>query len=198
MPTFEPAPLAYIARLQDAESRSISAENPDGTRGGGGRAEPGDADPSRRLGKGWKVRPAITLPPTSVTELADVGGPGVITHIWITCPVEAYRDCVLRMSWDGEDTPSVEVPLGDFFALGHGARYNVNSLPVSVNPSGGMNCYWPMPFASRCRISIENQRDQDLGGFFYQIDYELRDIPDDAARFHAQWRRSVKIGRAHV
>ncbi len=92
------------------------------------------------------------------------------------------------MYWDGEATPSVEVPLGDFFCNGHGLRYNVTSLPVCVNPSGGFNCYWPMPFRKGARITIENQRPDAIGGFFYQITYGLGEIPDAAAYFHAQWR----------
>ena len=71
----------------------------------------------------------------------------IIQHIWITVAEQAYRDTILRFYWDGEDEPSVEVPLGDFFCNGHGLRYDVNSLPVAVNPSGGFNCYWPMPFS---------------------------------------------------
>jgi hypothetical protein len=105
--------------------------------------------------------------------------------------VKAYRDTILRMYWDDEITPSVEVPLGDFFCNGHGLRYNVVSLPVAVNPSGGFNCYLPMPFRQRARITIENQRWEPIHGFFYQITYALTDIPDNAAYLHAQWRRSM-------
>jgi hypothetical protein len=89
----------------------------------------------------------------------DVTGPGVIQHFWITVTDRTdkgyfvLRDLVLRMYWDDEETPSVEVPLGDFFCNGFGARCNVNSLPIVVNPTGGMNCYFPMPFrkAAKCR-----------------------------------------------
>lgn len=106
----------------------------------------------------------------------------------------AYRDCLLRFYWDDEKEPSIEVPLGDFFANGHALRYKVNSLPVAVNPSGGFNSYWPMPFRKHARITIENQRWEDVGGFFYQITYSLVDkISDDAAYFHAQWRRSLTL-----
>jgi hypothetical protein len=126
-----------------------------------------------------------------LTTLADIKGPGSITHIWITVDPKAYRDCVLRFYWDGEKTPSVEVPLGDFFACGHALRYNVNSLMVAVNPSGGFNCYWPMPFRKSCKITIENERWEEISGFFYQISYELQEVPKNAAYFHAQWRRSV-------
>jgi len=97
----------------------------------------------------------------------------------------------VRMYWDGEETPSVEVPLGDLFANVHGLRYNVTSLPVCVNPSGGFNSYWPLPFASRARITVENQYWEPISGFFYQITYALTDVPAQAGRFHAQWRRSI-------
>jgi hypothetical protein len=183
--------LANVALLSDAETRSISAENPTGERGGGARALPEPGSAASMLGPGWKVRPCITLEPGSTTTLADIEGPGVVQHIWITVSTKAYRDVVLRMYWDGESTPSVEVPLGDFFCNGHALRCNVNSLPIAVNPSGGFNSYWPLPFAQRARITVENQRWERIDGFFYQITYALTEVPAQAGRFHAQWRRSL-------
>jgi len=183
--------LGALPFLSNAQTRSISAENPRGEKGAGAQAVPDAGNAAANLGPGWKVRPCITLPKESTTTLAEIDGPGVIQHIWITVDTKAYRDCLLRFFWDGEETPSIEVPLGDFFANGHGLRYQVNSLPVVVNPSGGFNCYWPMPFRRSARVTIENQRWEDLHGFFYQITYALMDVPDQAAYFHAQWRRSV-------
>ena len=183
--------LANLPLLSDAETRSISAENPNGEKGGGAKTIPDDDSPASMLGPGWKVRPCIALPPGATTTLADVEGPGIIQHIWITVKPEAYRDAVLRFYWDAEETPSVEVPLGDFFCNGHGLRYNVNSLPVAVNPSGGFNCYWPMPFRQRARVTVESQHQEPIDGFFYQITYALTGVPERAAYFHAQWRRSM-------
>ncbi len=177
--------------LSNAQSRSISAENPNGQEAGGAKGIPNATNPASELGKGWKVRPCISLPKNSITTLADIKEPGTITHIWITVDPKAYRECILRIHWDGEIFPSVEVPLGDFFCNGHGLRYNVNSLMVAVNPSGGFNSYWPMPFKKGCKITIENQRWEDISGFFYQISYSLTEIPADAAYFHAQWRRAI-------
>ncbi|HDH99464.1 MAG TPA: DUF2961 domain-containing protein, partial [Firmicutes bacterium] len=185
------AGLGGLHLAKDVRTRSISAENPTGEKGGGAKAVPDEASPARRLGVGWKVRPCITLPAGETVELARIEGPGTIQHIWMTVKAEAYRDCVLRFYWDGEETPSVEVPLGDFFANGHGLRYNVNSLPVAVNPKGGFNCYWPMPFRKSALITIENQRWEDITGFFYQITYALGEVPEEALYFHAQWRRSM-------
>jgi len=182
--------LAALPLLSAARTRSISAENPSGERGGGARAEPRAGDPAAGLGTGWKVRPCITLPAGQTTELASITGAGQIQHIWITAEPRAYRDCILRLHWDGEAGPSVEVPLGDFFANGHGLRYNVNSLLVAVNPAGGFNSYWPMPFRASARITVENQGPEDLGNFFYQITYAEGEVPAGAAYFHAQWRRS--------
>lgn len=181
--------LGGLPFLGDFETRSISAENPDGSKGGGAKAVP-SGGPARELGVGWKVRPCIDLPPESTTTLAEIQGPGVIQHIWITVDTKAYRDCVLRFYWDGSEHPSVEVPLGDFFANGHGLRYNVNSIPVAVNPNGGFNCYWPMPFYKSARITIENQRDETINWFFYQITYALGELPPGLGAFHAQWRIS--------
>jgi hypothetical protein len=114
-----------------------------------------------------------------------------VQHIWITVHPKAYRDTILRCYWDGEETPSVEVPLGDFFCNGHGLRCSVNSMPIAVNPSGGFNSYWPMPFREGMRITIESQHREPIGGFFYQITYALTDVPTAAGYLHAQWRRSM-------
>jgi len=183
--------LNNLYLLSDAETRSISAENPTGERAGGAKEIPGEDHPASMLGKGWKVRPCITLPPNETTTLMDVTGSGIVQHIWITVDPKAYRSTILRMYWDDEDTPSVEVPLGDFFANGHGLRYDVNSLPVAVNPSGGFNSYWPMPFSRKARITIESRHPDPIDGFFYQITYALSAVPENAARFHAQFRRSL-------
>jgi hypothetical protein len=188
--------LRGLARLSQAVSRCVSPENPTGSASGGALADPGGDSPARRLGRGWKVRPWITLPAGQDQVLADIAGPGTITHLWLTVDVAAYRDCVLRIFWDGEAEPSVECPVGDFFAVGHGVSYVVNSLPVSVNPTGGFNCYWPMPFRQRCLITLENQSEADIPALYYAFDYELHDVPDDVAYFHAQWRRT-QTSRTH-
>ncbi|MEI7635316.1 MAG: glycoside hydrolase family 172 protein [bacterium] len=187
---YTPHGLGGLPMITDAETRSISAENPNGAKSGGAKSPPLDKS-SSDLGEGWKCRPCITLPKESVTTLAEIAGSGVIQHIWITVPEIAYRDCILRFYWDDEEKPSVEVPLGDFFANGHGLRYDVNSMMICVNPWGGFNSYWPMPFRKSARITIENQRWEDIGGFFYQITYSLTAIPEQAGCFHAQWRHSV-------
>jgi hypothetical protein len=184
--------LGSLPLLLDAETRSISAENPTGEKGGGAKAEPTPDNPASELGRGWKVRPCITLKSGESVTLADIKGCGIIQHIWITVTERAYRDCVLRMYWDDEETPSVEVLLGDFFCNGHGLRYEVNALPIAVNPVGGFNCYFPMPFRKRALITVENQRWEDIHGFFYQITYALvPDLPDSIGYFHAQWRHSM-------
>ena len=183
--------LGTLPLVSGAETRSISAENPTGERGGGAKESPDEGSAASGLGTGWKVRPCITLEPATTTVLADIDGPGTIQHIWMTVAENAYRDTILRFYWDEEETPSVEVPLGDFFCNGHALRTNVTSLPVAVNPVGGFNCYWPMPFRRRARIAIESQHSEPIGGFFYQITYELGDVPNAAAYLHAQWRRSL-------
>ncbi|MBX7246015.1 MAG: DUF2961 domain-containing protein [Candidatus Sumerlaeaceae bacterium] len=181
-----------LAQLSNAETRSICAENPTGEKGKGAMAPPGPGGhPADNMGTGWKCRACLRLEPNSTTTLADVEGPGVIQHIWITVEERLYRDGILRFYWDDEETPSVEVPLGDFFCNAHGLRYDVNSMMVCVNPNGGFNCYWPMPFRKRARITFETQNPKPVDCFFYQITYSLTDVPDDAAYFHAQWRRSM-------
>ena len=182
--------LGNIACLSSAKTRSISAENPDGAKGGGARAVP-EGGPAEWLGEGWKVRPYINLTAGETVTLADISGPGIIQHIWLTVSEAAYRNCLLRMYWDGEETPSVEVPLGDFFCCGHSLRTHINSLPISVNPSGGFNSYWPMPVREGARITLESQHHEDIRGLYYQITWAETAVPNEAAYLHAQWRRSL-------
>lgn len=181
--------LSSAALLSNGRSRSISAENPTGAKGQGGQA-------ANHLGVGRKGRPYIQLQQGETATIADIKGPGIIQSIWITCPTATeagefvFRDLVLRMYWDGAEQPSVEVPIGDFFCNGFGVRCNVNSLPIVVNPTGGMNCYFAMPFHQSAVITVENQHPGQIPLFFYQINYMLVDeLPQEAAYFHAQWRR---------
>lgn len=150
--------LGNLFRLSDAKTRSISAENFTGEKGKGGMATTGTgAQAARDLGQGWKVSPSVIIEAGSVFTLADIAGPGAIQHIWLTCFPNTWRHLILRMYWDGEDQPSVEVPVGDFFCNGWCERSNVNSLPIAVNPAGGMNSYWVMPFRKRAKITVENR-----------------------------------------
>ncbi len=181
--------LGGVARLSGAKTRSISAENPTGEKGKGGRATEGTgAQAARDLGRGWKVSPSLHIPPESAATLAEIAGPGAIQHIWLTCHPQHWRRLILRAYWDGEETPSIETPVGDFFCSGWCQRVNVASLPIAVNPAGGMNSYWPMPFRRSARITMENLGDEPVT-LYFQITYALDDVPDDAAYFHAQWRR---------
>ena len=113
--------LGSLARLSNAQTRSISPENFTGEKGKGGMAVEGTgARVSRELGQGWKVSPSIHLPPSSTVTLAEIEGPGVINHIWLTVFPDYWRCLVLRFYWDDEESPSIEVPLGDFFCNGWG------------------------------------------------------------------------------
>ena len=183
--------LGNLAELSNAQTRSISAENFTGAKGQAGKATTGaGADSARELGQGWKISPCISIPGKTTATLADIEGPGAIQHIWITCHPDAWRRLVLRAYWDGEETPSIETPLGDFFANGWCTRCNITSLPLAVNPAGGFNSYWEMPFRQHARITVENLSPDELRGFFYQITYTLTEVPQTRAYLHAQWRRS--------
>lgn len=192
--------LGNLSRLSKAKTRSICAENFTGEKGKAGLAVDGTGSRfARDLGRGWKVSPSVSVKAKTTFTMADVVGPGAIQHIWLTCFPGVWRTLILRIYWDGEEKPSVEVPVGDFFCNGWCERSNVNSLPVAVNPAGGMNSYWEMPFRKAAKITMENIAEEDAT-LFYQIDYTLTDIPDDAAYFHAQWRRSnpVKYKDVHT
>jgi hypothetical protein len=184
--------LGNLSLLSDAETRSLSAENPDGSRAGGGRHPAGADHPSRDLGLGWKTRPHITLKPGETATLADVAGPGAIQSIWMTPAGIPNRDAILRFYWDGQDQPSVEVPLGDFFAsafTGSDVVAPLSSMAVCVNPGNAFNCYWPMPFRKKCRITVENLNPKSNFALYYQINYALAPVPESAAYFHAHFRR---------
>lgn len=180
--------MSNIYRLSDAKTRSISPENFTGAKGKGGMATEGTGkNASRDLGQGWKVSPSVVIKAHTKFTVAEIDGPGSIQHIWMT-PTGNWRNSILRFYWDGEKTPSVEVPVGDFFCMGWGQYSPLQSLAVCVNPGSAFNCYWPMPFRKKCNITMENIDDKDMV-LYYQIDYTLTDVPSDAAYFHAQFRR---------
>jgi len=147
--------LGNLAQLSQAKTRSISAENFTGEKGKGGMATRGTGQAAARdLGQGWKISPCITLPANETTSLANITGSGAIQHIWLTVDPKQWRRIIFRCYWDDEDLPSVEVPLGDFFCNGWCQPCSVNSLAIAVNPVGGFNSYWQMPFKKSARITV--------------------------------------------
>jgi hypothetical protein len=198
--------LGNLARVSRAQTRSISPETFSGAKGQGAMATTGTgAEAARDLGQGWKVSPSIRIAPGETATLAEIAGAGAIQQIWVTTHYVNWRRLVLRFYWDGDQDPAVEVPLGDFFCNGWSQFAQVSSLPVAVNPNGGMNCFWEMPFRTGARITLEHRA--GAGNFpigdlprpsmptedavvYYQINYALTEVPDDLAYFHAQWRRS--------
>jgi len=193
--------LGSLPLLGRGRTRSISAENPTGEKGKGGMAIPHPNEPkpaaSARaaddLGQDWKVRPFIRLNAHETAVLMDVTGSGIIQHIWM---VEGLnRGLVIRFFWDGEETPSVETPAPDFFAVGHGRFAPVNSLPIIVNPANALNCFWPMPFRTHARITLSNETDRDVDLVAYQITYVETEVPAAAGTFHAQYRRASTAER---
>ena len=181
-----------LHRLSKARTRSISPENFTGEKGRGGMATDGTGlKAARDLGQGWKVSPSVRIKPQEVFTLADIKGGGAIQHIWMT-PTGNWRTSILRMYWDGEATPSVEVPVGDFFASGWGRYAQVSSLAVAVNPGSAFNSYWTMPFRTAARITMENIAEEEMT-LYYQITYALTDVGADAGYFHAQFRRTNPV-----
>ncbi|NLG98917.1 MAG: DUF2961 domain-containing protein [Chloroflexi bacterium] len=182
--------LGNLSRLSHAKTRSISAENFTGEKGKAGMATEGTgASCARDLGQGWKVSPSVVIEPHTTFTMADIQDQGAIQQIWLTTHPKNWRSTILRMYWDGEESPSVETPLGDFFCCGWCERTNVRSLPVAVNPAGGFNSYWEMPFRKSALLTLENLSDERIV-VYYQVNYTLTTVPDDVAYFHAQWRRS--------
>jgi len=138
----------------------------------------------------------VIIRPGSTETVANIAGAGCITHIWMTMMTareEAWvpRKVVIRMSWDGEESPSVEAPIGDFFGMGHGIIKNFWSAPLCMSPQDGkgFNCFFPMPFGSEAKIEIRNECDNALSFYFF-VDYEEYEKPNEKElRFHARWNR---------
>ena len=199
--------LGNLSRLSAAESRSISAENFTGAKGAGGMAEvSGNIGAAKNLGRGWKVSPCVTIKAGETFQLADINGQGAIQSIWMTGNIG--RHLILRIYWDDQTQPSVEVPLADFFAspwtdedqginrIGKSCL-PIDSVPVAVNPVCGFNCFWEMPFQKRAHMTIENRAPQDKT-LFFQINYTLTEVPEDCGYFHAQFRRVNPVAYKEV
>jgi hypothetical protein len=203
-----------LARLSKARSRSISAENPTGGKGMGAMAVDPKHVPSRELGKGWKVRPCVELMPGQTLTLCDITGPGVIQQMWM-CPSSGWKALILRVYWDDQERPAVEVPFGDFFCCGfsgidgnhnhNGANFRqMTSQMICFNPGSSVTSNWQMPFRKRCRMTLENIHPGQGGDpncsptagksvVYWQINYAETEVPDDIAYFHAQFRRSNPV-----
>ncbi|WP_246281905.1 glycoside hydrolase family 172 protein [Fodinicola acaciae] len=182
--------LGQLSLRSTAQTRSISAENVSGEKGRGAMAEDGTgAYAAGNLGRGWKVSPSVKIAAGDTYTIADITGSGIIQHIWMTTHYHAWRKTLLRFYWENDSQPAVEVPLGDFFCNGWGQFSQVSSLPVAVNPNGGFNSYWEMPFRRAAKITLENLGDEDVV-LYYQVDYSVTEVAEEASYFHAQWRRS--------
>jgi hypothetical protein len=131
--------------------------------------------------------------------MLDTDGPGKITHLWFT--VSGFsnhpfmlRDLALRITWENAKVPSVEVPLGDFFGLGHGKTYNVHCKPINVGENTrALNCYWPMPFYKHARLELVNRGERSFHKVYFNVDYELGPIPPRQGLFHAEFRRVKEL-----
>jgi len=180
--------LHNLSHVSTAKSRSICPENFTGKKGGACTAEvTHDTHSARELGRGWKVSPCIQIKAGETVTLADIDGSGAINQIWMT-PTGNWRFSILRIYWDDEVNPSVECPVGDFFASGWGKFAPLSSLAVCVNPGSAFNCYWEMPFRKRCVITMTNIATEHMT-LFYQINYIETEVPESCAYFHAQFRR---------
>ena len=178
-------PLAGLERLKKERTRRVSSAD-ENWRNGNADARP--------------IGPGGTL------TVAELEGPGRITHIWFTiAAADPYygRSVTLRMYWDGDEQPGVESPLGDFFAAGHGIAVPVNSLPVQVSAEGrAYNCYWPMPFRKSARVTVTNDSPEHMvHALYWYVDWCATEDPgEDVAYFHAQYRQEFpcEAGRNYL
>ncbi|HEV8118585.1 MAG TPA: DUF2961 domain-containing protein [Thermoanaerobaculia bacterium] len=166
-------PLKF-SQLKDFVAKRSSSNNPD----------PGSNDDSKR-----------PIPGETIT-LADLEGPGIVTHIWLTIAANEYgwpRLLRLRVYYDGSAEPSVDAPVGDFFGVGHGFERSVKSLMVRDSSEGrARNSYWPMPFRKSCRITITNEGRRRVSNVYYHVDWEqVKELPANTAYFHARYRQEL-------
>lgn len=163
--------LAGLPKLKDFTAKRQSSFDPSG----------GNAD----------GRQDMPLQPGETRDMAVIEGPGAVTHIWITIASNDknhLKNLVLRMYWDGEESPSVECPVGDFFGLGHGRYYQYDCLPIQIGTNNGLNCFWYMPFGNGARITVTNDGPVEVGAFYYYVDYQVyKKAPENEGRFHAQY-----------
>lgn len=166
--------LDAVTRAQTYEARRASSSNEDLTRNGDARG----------------IDPGGTL------VLADLEGPGVVTSIWTTMAgndLFMNRSVVMRVYYDGAEQPSVQAPIGDFFASGNAAQADVNSAPVMVTSKGrAKNCFWRIPFRKSVRITVSNDStEHKVNSFYYYVNWQKHEaLPDDAMYFHAQYRQA--------
>jgi hypothetical protein len=148
-------------------------------------------DPSGGNADGRQDKP---IQPGETRTLAEIEGAGAITHVWVTIASKDphhLRNLVWRMYWDGEESPSVETPIGDFFGLGHAKYYQYASLPIQIGTNNGLNCFWRMPFGDGAKVTVTNEGPDPVDAFYYYIDYQTYDsLPADVGRFHAQYRQA--------
>lgn len=166
------------------QSRSISFENMTGEPGVGGQA-------SSPLGVGRKGAPARRINPGETVQIADISGAGTIRHIWITTlpNSDVMRGTVIRVYWDGQEYPSIEAPIGDFFGFAHGSTPPFQTAVHSVGAAGSLNMWLPMPFVDGARVTISNEGEEIIP-FFFQIDYTIGEsYPADIGRLHVLFRR---------
>ncbi len=140
--------------------------------------------------------------PGDTLVMADVAGPGMVTHIWVTVASNEFawpRLLRVRVYYDGHKTPSVDAPLGDFFGVGHGSERNLNSLMIHDSSFGrARNSYWPMPYRKSCRITVTNEGDRIVPMFYYHVDYRsYPSLPADIAYFHAYYRQERPARAGH-
>jgi Protein of unknown function (DUF2961) len=138
---------------------------------------------------------ARSVAPGETLTVLDETGPGIITHIWFTIASQDswhLKAQVLRAYWDGESTPSIETPIGDFFGLGLGEYYLYQSIPLSVGSDKALNCFFPMPFQKHARITLTNEGSRKVDSLYFNIDYRAyaKPLPTDQLYFHAQYRQA--------
>ena len=199
--------MLFAGLLMTQCAWSDSAENTGGLLGGLSKykkftaARQSSFDPSGGNADGrqdWPIQPGETR------EMAKIDGAGAVTHIWVTIASEDphhLKNLVLRMYWDGEASPSVETPIGDFFGLGHGQYYQYSALPIQIGTLNGLNCFWRMPFSKGARITVTNDGPKPVGAFYYYVDYQkYKRLSKEEGRFHVQYRQEYpcKPGQNYV
>jgi D-arabinan exo alpha-(1,3)/(1,5)-arabinofuranosidase (non-reducing end) len=183
--------LADLTRVRPGTTKAVTSSDP---------------DLNSNMDRRTYIQPGETF------VMAELDGPGVINHIWLTFAearpswleangAAAPDEMVLRMYWDGADQPAVEAPLGDFFASGFGLRREVRSAPIQVEGGDAYNSFWQMPFRRHARVTVTNESAKRVRSFYYQVDYtDVDSLPAGTAYFNAEYRRAFpeEAGKDYV
>ena len=170
-------------KQKEISTRAITFENPTGSKGMGGMEN-----------SGAKGHAFDAIKAGTSRTIFDVAGSGIIHRMWFTLSDRSaimLRALLIEIYWDNADKPAVSVPFGDFFCCSAGEVVAFENELFSSPEGRSFNSYVQMPFKKSAKIIIRNESDKDLPHLFYEVNYSMCPVNEDAMYFHAFWRRNL-------